>query len=231
MTATADGEVALTSESDVIDAEVVEELNAADARDLLDSIKVNLEDTRALVEQLYSGRGWLALGYESWAALVNAEIMGSMPRLDRAGRRELVGQLADTGMSTRAVGAVVGAGQGTVRRDLEAGAPNGAAGRTSRVTGTDGKSYAAAKPKGAAEYGTKSFVTEDGTVIEPSPDTLIEAKALTIDDPCLQGVLKALDATVETVRREADPTVVEGLRERLTAALAALDAASAKEAA
>ena len=46
-------------------------------------------------------------------------------RLSRDERRVIVADLAEQGMSTRAIAPVVGAGIGTVSRDLNAGVPNG----------------------------------------------------------------------------------------------------------
>ncbi|WP_196374769.1 hypothetical protein [Propionibacterium freudenreichii] len=51
-------------------------------------------------------------------------MMGEQPmRLPREQRRELVTYLAGEGMSTRAIAPIVGAGQRTVVRDVQAGEP------------------------------------------------------------------------------------------------------------
>lgn len=130
--------------------EITEALNEAAARDLIDAIRVNLEDAADLIEQLWSGRGWLALGYGSWDALVAAEIRNCIPKLDRAQRKQAVADLAAKGMSTRAIGSALGTSREQVRRDLAAGdtnvspQPDPASPRP--TTGLDGKTYPARKP-------------------------------------------------------------------------------------
>ena len=74
-------------------------------------------------------------------------------RLARDERRELVGRLADEGMSTRAIAPIVGVDKDTVRRDListGANTPVDDAKPTVRTTeGRDGKNrtYASPEPK------------------------------------------------------------------------------------
>lgn len=115
-------------------------LDAIAARDLLDAIKVNLEDVATLAQGLWVGRGWTALGYKTWDELVKAEIRTVMPNFTRVERKEKVAELTAAGMSTRAVGAVLGVDEKTVRRDLDdPGAAIAAPAR--QVTGTDGKTY------------------------------------------------------------------------------------------
>ncbi len=126
--------------------EIIVTLNRAEARALLDSVKINLADTAELIEQLWAGRGWLALGYGSWDELVEAEIRGIMPKLERAERKQVHAKLAETGMSTRAIGRATGYSEATVRRDLP-GASNDA---PERSTGVDGKSYPRSRPAPAA---------------------------------------------------------------------------------
>lgn len=82
----------------------------------------------------------LALGarrYASAPSLVAA--------LTRDQRRELVSELSDEGMSTRAIAPIVGAGMTTVKRDLaESPGPNGPPDAEPRqITGRDGKTYSA----------------------------------------------------------------------------------------
>jgi len=94
------------------------DLSEVEAKEVLAGILVNLDDVRELVARLFEGRGWLALGYESWSALVAAEIRPCMPMLDRAERKALVAELAGAGMSSREIAPIVGAGHATVSRDL-----------------------------------------------------------------------------------------------------------------
>lgn len=103
-------------------------------------------DWVALTERIVEGyqrRAWLGLGYGSWAEMC-AEL--DLPRIeDRELRRELVGSMRGEGMSTRAIGAALGANDRTVRRDL-ATAANAAVDQPERITGLDGKSRPATRP-------------------------------------------------------------------------------------
>jgi len=109
------------------------------------------------------------LGYASWTAYIAGEFSDSLAGLNTALRREVVGTLTETGMSSRTIAEVTGVSHSTVVRDhrqvvhdappapdgprpasefkamvAEVGAPS------RRVTGTDGKSYSAtpsASPK------------------------------------------------------------------------------------
>lgn len=112
-------------------------MTEAEARALLDAIQVNLDDVARLAEELHAGQGWVALGYPTWEALVSAEIRPYMPKLERARRRELVDQLTQSQMSTRAIAAVVGTSVGTVQAD-RCSELNTSGGPT---TGLDGKTY------------------------------------------------------------------------------------------
>lgn len=66
----------------------------------------------------------VTLGYASWTAYVT-DLFGDEPlRLARDVRRELVAELSDAGMSTRAIAPIVGVDQATVTRDIARGDAN-----------------------------------------------------------------------------------------------------------
>jgi hypothetical protein len=130
----------VTDIADVETGEIVEVLTEAQARDLLDAIKVNLEDAADLADQLWAGRGWVALGYGSWDDMCKAEIRPRMPRLERAERKAIVADMAAKGMSTRAIAAAVGVHHDTVAEDIKQAAPVGNP-TPAPVTGLDGKTY------------------------------------------------------------------------------------------
>jgi hypothetical protein len=109
-------------------------LDAAEARELVDRINATLAEVVDLIERLYIGRAWEALGYASWDELCRAEVR--VPRLDRGERAELVLELRSAGMSTRAIGSAVGVGDATIRRDL-ATAPDDAV-EPDTITAVDG---------------------------------------------------------------------------------------------
>lgn len=120
-----------------ISGQVVDMLTEAQAWELLDGIKVNLADVSELVDRLYEGRGWLALGYESWDYFCQCEIRPYTPRLNVDARRQEVARLTSAGFSQRAIASALGIGLGTVGRD-QSSAPNGAV-VPSKVTGLDGR--------------------------------------------------------------------------------------------
>ena len=124
---------------DVDSGEVVEVLSADDARSLIGRMRGEINMLKRHVTDLYEGRAWLALGYESWDELCDAELDGFFV-LPRADRQAFHIELRTKGMSTRAIAAVTGVSDGTVRNDLT-GAQDYAP-----VTGTDGKTYPATKP-------------------------------------------------------------------------------------
>lgn len=103
---------------------------------LVSTITETIEKTVLLIERAEAGRAWEILGYTSWTAYVAGEFAESLAGLARAERIPIVAKLSGTGMSTRAIGEVVGVSHKTVVGDLRAG---GTGGTTS--TGTDGKTY------------------------------------------------------------------------------------------
>lgn len=100
------------------------------------------------IADAYHARDWEALGYKSWDDYVTGEF-GSLPRLNRGERRELVVNLRAEGLSTRAIAAAAGTGQTQVRRDLSSTEPDGSVEATA-VTGVNGKTYEPRKPEPAA---------------------------------------------------------------------------------
>lgn len=79
----------------------------------------SIEKLSGLIREAEQGQAHVALGYRSWTEYVAQEFGGLLPKLDRDVRREFVGQLADSGMSTRAIAGVVGVHHDTVASDLK----------------------------------------------------------------------------------------------------------------
>lgn len=136
-------------------------LSADEARAIVNRVRQCVAVANAEIKRLYQGRAWIPLGYGSWEAMCLAEFGDRQVRLSRPERQEAVAELSDAGMSTRAIGAAVGAGQATVLRDLHAGEPNGSPAddevidaeiveEPPPVTGRDGKHY----PRTRAPIGT-----------------------------------------------------------------------------
>jgi hypothetical protein len=100
-------------------------------------------EARGIPEQLaevWSERGWLAIGYDSFQAMCDDRLGGMVLSLPRAERREVVGEMRQRGMSTRAIASAIGVTDMTVRRDLDSTATNVAVDQPERITGLDGRS-------------------------------------------------------------------------------------------
>ena len=106
--------------------EIVEHMDVDAARRLTERIRLaatNYTDAKAkvlgLVDEAKAGNAHIALGYKSWTAYLSDVLSDEPLRLARDDRRELVGKLADEGMSSRAIAPIVGASHATVQRDIE----------------------------------------------------------------------------------------------------------------
>ncbi len=143
----------------------------SDLRNQLDCLQWTIHQIVKLVAKARDGSAHVALGYRSWTEYVaeefgQAKAGGPKTRLARDDRKVLVQRLNDMGMSTRAIGTLVGTSHMTVTRDLESSAvtnvpadaePTEAIGSpadvaipltipplmttTSNVVGIDGKTY------------------------------------------------------------------------------------------
>jgi len=129
--------------------------------------------TLSEIAAAYNERDWVMLGYADWAAYVDEEFGADRLRLPPEHRQKAVAELRLAGMSTRAIGAAVGASKDTVQRDVAA---SGVSDETpDRVVGADGKSYASAAPDtGQAEDEPAEHATAgalEGTV-EPRQEAV-----------------------------------------------------------
>ena len=98
-----------------------------------------------IIAEIHRDRLWLALNYPTWEAACDALLGGLRVQLPRDDRREIVGQLRDEDLSTRAIATALGVGVATVHRDLDAGVPDGTP-EPASVTGLDGKTYTRKAP-------------------------------------------------------------------------------------
>ena len=81
-------------------------------------------ELRALVDEAERCEDHLALGYPSWTAYI-ADLFGDEPlRLPRDARIPMSNMLAEKGMSTRAIGSMLGVHHDTVATDLRVGVGN-----------------------------------------------------------------------------------------------------------
>ena len=114
----------------------------ADARARIDRIAAHVAASAQDIIDAHANRDWIALGYESWNELCEAEFRGAVIGLPREQRREVVREMTEAGMSTRAIGGALGVSQPTVWRDREAGDSNESPDDSpAPVTGLDGKTY------------------------------------------------------------------------------------------
>lgn len=120
-----------------------------EARALTDRIKVAVEGTWQMIREAYVSRAWAALGYDTWDAYCAAEFDTSRLALPREERREVVASLAESGLSTRAIGAAVGVSEATVRREMStaSSALGNDAVEPRRVIGVNGKTYVQPTPQ------------------------------------------------------------------------------------
>jgi hypothetical protein len=91
---------------------------AAQARAITDRIRSAMGDLMGEIARAHLGQAWLALGYESWTDYVKGEFDYAPLALPRQERRAVTHLLRKQGMSTRAIAAVEGVSDSTVREDL-----------------------------------------------------------------------------------------------------------------
>lgn len=144
--------------------EVVDLMGEDEARLLVGRVNRAAVDMVNSIERIWSGRGWLALGYDSWDELCESEF-SDMPRLGREQRAELVRSLRSLGMSTRAIASASGVSKDTVARDLRGVSDETPA---DPVTGNDGKTYQPTQPAKTTVTERESFSRKTETD-EPAP--------------------------------------------------------------
>ena len=143
--------------------------------DRRDAIRSGLANIVQVAAAAYQARDWEYFGYDTWQAYWAGEY-GEGWKLALPARREVVAELRDVGLSTRAIGTVVGADPSTVRGDL-AGGGNPPPGR---VVGLDGKSYEATSPRSALYTSDSDDWRTPTRILEPVVTTLGEIDL----DPC-----------------------------------------------
>jgi len=112
-------------------------LTKDEAMNLVAQYNRHYDNLVAVVLRMWNGRADLALGCDSWDSFASRFLNGyKLPKLER---KQVHQELAQAGMSTRAISSVTGAGQTTVVRDLTP-EPNGSP-APAPVTGLDGKVY------------------------------------------------------------------------------------------
>jgi len=121
-------------------------------------------DVPKIIIRIHATKAWLRVGYDNWDDLCLEQLGGWVPNLEIEDRREVVSELTEAGLSTRAIGSALGVDDRTVRRDQ--GAANAA---PVPVQGLDGKTY---QPRPTREVTTSETVTVDaetGEIVPPAP--------------------------------------------------------------
>lgn len=108
-----------------------------------DRIKAGLATLWDDIKAAWRERDWIALGYPSWDAMCESEYRLGLA-LPRSERPEVVADLRQEGMSTRAIAAATGVSQGTVRNDLASTEQNYS---VATVTSLDGRQRPATRPQ------------------------------------------------------------------------------------
>lgn len=143
------------------------QLTEPDARALTAQIRTSVEELLPLIRTAYQRRADLALGYASWEAYCDGELVGL--RLAVADRREAVAGLRGDGMSQRAIASALGVGQSTVRDDLAQ--LSGSTQLPDRITGTDGREHPATRPTPTpGPVDSTTLPADPGTTPAPAAD-------------------------------------------------------------
>jgi len=145
----------------------------ADAIAITAAIRSDLRAAWDKVAAAYHGRAWVPLGYDSWDDYCEAEFDGSRIRIPREQRRDVVTSLREEGLSLRAIAAVTGQNERTIRRDLASPAANAApASEQPATTGLDGKTYTRTTPPAREEVIDAEVVEENAVLAMSQPARL-----------------------------------------------------------
>lgn len=108
----------------------------------LDAIATNYLAVMPLIREALNRNAWAVLGYASPGAYAKDRFGESLSKLTPEIRRNVVRELSNAGMSTRAIAPVVGVNNATVSRDL-AGVADATPDEAQRapIVGIDGKTY------------------------------------------------------------------------------------------
>lgn len=138
-------------------------LSEAHARSLVDQIRQStghlletMADIEVMISTAYEGRAWVPLGYESWDALCVEEFTEARMWTSIEERRERTRALSEAGLSTRAIGAVLGVSYKTSQRDIN----------TEGLEG--GTNVPAAKPLTSDDASTGLAGGEDSPAAKPA---------------------------------------------------------------
>jgi len=121
-------------------------MSPASAEQVTVQIRTVLDRGWDYIALAYKGRAFVALGYPTWDAYVDARFGDFRIAIPREHRQQAVAALAGVRMSVRAIASLLGVGVGTVHREMvsQSGVPDGTPDRDDEspsTLGLDGKQY------------------------------------------------------------------------------------------
>ncbi|GAB3454109.1 hypothetical protein AB1207_01145 [Kineococcus endophyticus] len=135
----------------------VSPLSEADARRIDNRIRIlapsvgeSLAKLMRLVDEAEQGQVHVVLGFPSWTAYLADALSQFHLAVEPAMRKELVPQLAEKGMPTRAIAHSLGVSQTTVVNDLRAATEQEVFSRPATVVSLDGRQRPASQPARAS---------------------------------------------------------------------------------
>lgn len=189
-------------------------LSEAHARSLVDQIRQStghlletMADIEVMISTAYEGRAWIPLGYESWDALCGEEFTEARMWTSIEERRERTRALSEAGLSTRAIGAVLGVHKDTVRNDARAlanptatleGGENSPAAKP--LTSGDASSGLAAVPSGTAAKAASSTDASPESSAAPVASVPRESRGLDGKSYKKAAPLERVDRIIEATR-------------------------------
>ena len=142
-------------------------MSPASAEQVTVQIRTVLDRGWEYIALAYKGRAFVALGYPTWDAYVDARFGDFRIAVPREHRQQAVAALAGVRLSVRAIASLLGVGVGTVHREMVSlsGVPD----RTpdgqnqSSTLGLDGKQYPRRRPAAASRCTTCGETHPPGT--------------------------------------------------------------------
>jgi hypothetical protein len=133
-------------------------MSPASAEQVTVQIRTVLDRGWDYIALAYKGRAFVALGYPTWDAYVDARFGDFRIAVPREHRQQAVAALAGVRMSVRAIASLLGVGVGTVHREMMSlpGVPDGTPDGQdqSSTLGLDGKQYPRRRPAAASRCTT-----------------------------------------------------------------------------
>ncbi len=179
--------------------ELVSQFSAEEARELTDELRADYGSLQVKISTAWSGRIWLALGYESWQDYLDEEFRDVSLRPPKELQEQVIAELREAGMSTRGIASATDLSQPTVVRRLSVpGDSNESPEKNEPVIGLDGKRYEREQPP--KPPATTNHTTENIVDAEIIDDDDLGNRSVT--DLGLEPATVNLNPTGNTLGRE-----------------------------